>query len=59
MPLDINKILKPGAMLRVKIIDYSLPEHQKTLKETRKAQEKILACKKVDWERMANFYITI
>jgi phosphoribosylcarboxyaminoimidazole (NCAIR) mutase len=55
----LTNILKKGAVLEAKILDYSDPKLKKQLEEVRKMQDQILACKNVDWEKMAHTYITI
>ncbi len=55
----LKNILKKGAVLEAKILDYSDPKIKNRLEEMRKRQDQILACKNVDWEKMAHTYITI
>lgn len=54
---DISKVLKPGAKLTAKKL--SGKKIKKMFKRLRKEQDAILACKEVDWEKMAHTYITI
>lgn len=55
----LKDILKQGSVLEVKILDYNDPKLKKQLAKLQKDRDAILACKKVDWEKLAHTYITI
>jgi hypothetical protein len=55
--LKLEQILKPGAKLTAKRLDTK--KVKKMFKRLRKEQDAILACKNVDWEKLAHTYITI
>lgn len=44
---------------RIKNIDFNSPEMQSKMAKCREEQEKCLARKNIDWNRLANTYITI
>jgi hypothetical protein len=55
----IEDILKKGTKTKVKTIDYNSPKMRRQLIELKKKCEMIERNKNVNWERLANFYITI
>lgn len=53
----IREILKEGAELKARKLDPK--ELDRLIEITIKEQERVLALKKIDWEKMGNTYITI
>jgi hypothetical protein len=51
--------LKQGATLNTKILDKDDPRILELIELTCKEQDKVLALKKIDWEKMNNTYVTI
>ncbi|MCX6753371.1 MAG: hypothetical protein NTW62_03455 [Candidatus Nomurabacteria bacterium] len=62
--LEMSDIFVKGFNLeehiaRIKNIDFNSPEMQNKMAECREEQEKTLERKDIDWNRLANTYITI
>lgn len=54
-----SDILKPGAKLKVKKIDFNDPEVKRMWEAVRKEQKKCLARKNVDWGKLDRLYVNI
>lgn len=59
MKLKIEDILKPGAKLQPREIDFNDPEIKAYLKNVQKEQKLCFERKKVDWNKLSNTYINI
>lgn len=57
--LKPSDILKPGAKLKVKKIDFNDPEVKRMLKTVREEQKKCLERKNVDWGKLDRLYVNI
>jgi hypothetical protein len=57
--LKASDIFIPGAKLKVDKIDFSDPEIKKQFDKIREENKKILAQRKIDWQKFANTIIAI
>lgn len=55
----ISEILKPGAKLNAKILPEDEDRVRLLIQQTIKEQDRVLALKKIDYEKLRNTYITI
>lgn len=55
----ISEILKPGAKLTTKILPEDEERVRLLIQQTIKEQDRVLALKKIDYEKLRNTYITI
>lgn len=57
--LKPSDILKPGAKLKARIIDFDDPEVQKMLEAVLEEKRKCLARKNVNWGELDRLYVNI
>jgi hypothetical protein len=56
---NLNDIFKNGDNFKLTDVDWNSPEIRKRFRGVKEQQEKSLARKKIDWDKLNTFYITI